>query len=154
MKRIILLIAITASMPIFAEKNSYDLKQAVRAGELTVVKSSQGIKLISEKVYDKYIISVSGDGGYSQQFESDAPDLNLYDLDLPYNGSYSYEIKAVKYIGDFKDTMNNGRDEDAMGKISIIDVKSGQFINSYGEMMNVQNIKEPTINTFPQPKNK
>lgn len=152
MKRIILLLAITASLPTLAEKNSYDLKQAVRAGELTVVKSSQGIKLITEKAYDKYIISVTGDDGYSQQFESDVPDLNIYDLNLPYNGAYNYEIKAVKYIGDFKDTMNNGRDEDVMGKISLIDVQSGQFINSYGEMMNTSDSKEVSRNSFPRPK--
>ncbi|MGB1197745.1 MAG: hypothetical protein ACPG46_01780 [Thalassotalea sp.] len=154
MKRIILLLAITASLPAHANKDSYELKKAVRAGNLTAVKSSQGIRLITEKAYDKYIISISGDDNFSYQFESDTPVLNLYDLNLPYDGSYNYEIKAVKYIGDRQDTMNNGRDKHVAGKVSLIDVKSGQFINSYGEMMLAQDIKEPTQNSFPKLQNK
>ena len=152
MKKILLILTVIASMPSLAQQDVYKLAQG-KAGKLTEVRSSQGISLMTEKSYDKYIISISGHDNYSHQFESDAPRLNLYDLNLPYNGSYNYEIKAVKYIADIKDTMNNGRAEDAVGKVSHIDVKSGQFISNYGEMVNVADSKEPTKNSLPQPKN-
>jgi hypothetical protein len=145
MKHSLLLFAIASSistLPALAEQNPYELKQ-VKAGKITAIKSSQGINLLTEKNYDKYIISVSGDGGFSQQYESDYPSLKMVDLELPYNGSYSYEIKSIKYAADIKDTMNNGRSEEAVGKVSIVDVKSGMFTNNYGEMVTRQSISEP-----------
>tara|TARA_R110000737_G_scaffold332699_1_gene349762 strand:+ start:7334 stop:7798 length:465 start_codon:yes stop_codon:yes gene_type:complete len=148
MKKTIILLAIAASMPTFAQQNVYELKQT-KAGKITAIKSSQGISFVTEKAYDKYIISVSGDGGFSQQFESDYPSLNIADFDLPYNGSYNYEIRSIKYVAEAQNTMNNGRAEDAIGRVSIIDVKSGKFNANYGEMDNVQDIKEHKKNRFP-----
>ncbi|TPH17057.1 hypothetical protein [Litorilituus lipolyticus] len=148
MKKTIILFAIAASMPTFAQQNVYELTQ-VKAGKLTATKTNQFISLMTEKTYDKYIISVSGDGGYSHQFESDSPTLNISDLDLPYNGSYNYEIRSVKFVSDAQNTMNNGRSEDARGKVSIIDVQAGKFEANYGQIKAAQDIQEPRKNSFP-----
>ncbi|RHW74891.1 hypothetical protein [Colwellia sp. RSH04] len=150
MKRTIILLTMMASAPILAQQNVYELKQA-KAGKLTAIKSSQSINLLTEDTYDKYIISVSGDGGYSHQFESDSPSLSISDLSLPYNGSYNYEIKSVKYLSDVTSNMNNGRPEGATGKLSIVDVQAGQFTNHYGGIDIAQDIQEPREGTFPRP---
>jgi hypothetical protein len=145
-----LLLASTLALPAIADQNTYDLKKQDKAGTFAVTKSSSTIELSPSKSYDKYIISVSGDGGFSYQIESNTPILNIHDLTLPYDGKYNYEIKAVQNVGEVRDTLNNGRSEGALGKVSIVDVKSGQFTTQFGEMKVFKEIVEPRVNTLPR----
>ncbi len=146
--KILLLLAITASMPTFAQQNAYEVKTG-KAAKLTAVKSSDSISFITERSYDTYLITISGDEGFSRQVESDTPVINIYDLNLPYNGAYSYEIKAVKFVGDIKDTINNGRSEESIGRASIVDVQSGKFVNVYDRLVTSRNINESIKNSLP-----
>lgn len=151
--RITITAALLASMlalPAIAEKNIYELNQKQKAAELVVTKSSSSIGIATSKSYDKYIISVSGDGGFSYQVESKSPKLNIFDINLPYDGTYNYEIKAVQHVAEVRDTMNNGRPIGSVGKISIVDVSSGQFTSQSGEMMIVKDLEEPRLNTLPR----
>jgi hypothetical protein len=143
------IISATLTMPVIAEQNIYQLKKQEKAGTFAVTKSSSTIELSSNKIYDKYIISVSGDGGFSYKIESNTPTLNIHDIKLPYDGKYNYEVKAVQHVAEVRDTLNNGRAKDAIGKISIIDVQSGQFTTQFGEMKVVKEIEEPRINEMP-----
>lgn len=142
------LLATTLAIPVLAEQNVYQLAKQ-KPAEMVVTKSSSTIKISSSKVYDKYIISVSGDGGFSYQVESNTPELNIYDLELPYDGSYNYEIRAVKNVAEARDTMNNGRAAGAVGKVSVVDVTNGQFTTHYGEMLVLQDKKEPLLGVLP-----
>lgn len=45
--------------------------------------------------------------------------------------------------------MNNGRSADARGKISIVDVKSGQFTTEFNEILVPQDISEPIKGILP-----
>ncbi len=132
-----------------AQENLYELKQ-VKATKIVTTKSSKHIDFTAVKNYDKYIISISGDGGYNHQFESDIPTLSIDELNLPYDGSYNYEVKAIKHVAEVKDTMNNGRSADARGKISVIDVTAGQFATEYNEIVVVKDKKEVIANKFPK----
>ena len=143
------LLTSTAALPAIAQQNLYELQKQEKATEFVVTKSSSSIELASSKTYDKYIISVAGAGGFSHTVESNSPSLNIYDIKLPYDGTYNYEIKAVRHVAEIKDTMNNGRAAGAVGKISVVDVNSGQFTTQNGEMMVTREIKEPTISTLP-----
>jgi len=144
------LLASTLALPAMAAQNLYELERQDKATELVVTKSSSLINLATSKSYDKYIISVSGKGGFSYQIESKSPTLNILDIKLPYNGTYNYEIKAVQHVAEVRDTMNNGRAPGAVGKISIVDVSSGQFTSQSGEMMVVEDLKEPRISSLPR----
>jgi len=143
------LLSSTVALPAIAQQNLYELQKQEKATEFVVTKSSSAIELASTKTYDKYIISVSGDGGFSYKTESNSPTLSIYDINLPYDGTYNYEIKAVKHVAEVKDTMNNGRAAGAVGKISIVDVSSGQFTTQNGEMLVSSKLKEPRIGTLP-----
>jgi len=143
------LLTSTAALPAIAQQNPYDSIKHAKAEKFVVTKTSSSIELASNKTYDKYIISVSGANGYSYSKESNTPSLNMYDLKLPNDGTYSYEIKAVRHIAEVKDTMNNGRAPDAVGKLSIVDVSSGKFTSQNGEMMVSEKVTEPRINHLP-----
>jgi hypothetical protein len=143
------LLASTLALPALAVQNVYELKKQDKAGTFAVTKSNTTIELAPSKTYDKYIISVSGDGGFSYQIESNSPTLNIYDLKLPYDGKYNYEIKAIQHLADVEETMNNGRPEGAVGKVSMVDITSGQFTTLNGEMNVVKELKEPRIATLP-----
>ena len=143
------LLTSTAILPAIAQQNPYNLIKQTKAEKFVVTKSSSAIELASSKTYDKYIISVSGANGYSFSKESNSPSLSMYDLKLPNDGTYNYEIKAVRHVAEIKDTMNNGRSADAVGKLSIVNVSSGKFTSQNGEMMVSEKMTEPRINQLP-----
>ncbi|MBU2971726.1 hypothetical protein KO527_20455 [Pseudoalteromonas sp. C2R02] len=155
MRRTVIISLVTAgvvasiAMPSIAEENLYALKQ-VKMEKLFPVKSRSHIDVTPMEHYDKYLITVTGDGGFSHQFESEVPTISLYDMpELPYDGSYSYEINAVRHVVEIKDTMNNGRSEDARGFISIKNTVNGQFVAQSGEFQVFEDKKEPRKITLP-----
>jgi len=131
------------STPVVAKENLYDLKK-IKTEKLFAVKSRNHIDVTPMEYYDKYLITVVGDGGFEHKFESDIPTISLHEMDkLPYDGSYSYEIRAVRHEIEIKDTMNNGRSDDARGYISIVNVINGQFNATAGEIEVIEDIPEP-----------
>lgn len=110
----------------FANANIIKLKQA-KSEFIAVTKSASHIDFTPVKSYDKYIISVSGPNGFAKSFETETPTIDIYSLDLPEDGTFNYQIKAVSYLQEVRDTMNNGRPENAKGFISKVDVTSGKF---------------------------
>ena len=126
-----------------ANENLYDLAK-VKTEKLFTVKSQSHIDAAPMEHYDKFLITVTGDGGFEHKFESDVPSISLHEMEeLPYDGNYSYEITAVRYVAEIKDTMNNGRSEDARGYISIVNSVSGQFQAFAGEIQVAEEISEP-----------
>lgn len=101
--------------------------QKSKSEHIAITKSTSHIDFTPVKHYDKYIISVSGPSDFSKSFESDTPSLDIGDLNLPVDGTFNYQIQAVTYLQEIKDTMNNGRSEDARGYISKVDVTGGKF---------------------------
>lgn len=125
-KQILLLSCAIASSSVLANAEIIKLQQA-KSERIDVTKSSNHIDFTPQKHYDKYIISVSGPDGFSKSFETDTPSLDISTLNLPVDGTFNYQIKAVSYLKEIKDTMNNGRSDDARGYISKTDVQNGKF---------------------------
>jgi hypothetical protein len=137
------------STPVVAKENLYDLKK-IKTEKLFAVKSRNHIDVTPMEYYDKYLITVIGDGGFEHKFESDVPSISLYEMDeLPYDGKYSYEIRAVRYEVEIKDTMNNGRSEDARGYISVINTVNGQFKAVNGEIEVYEEESEAKLSKLP-----
>ncbi len=120
-----------------------------KSEEFAVTKTSNLITLSSAKSYDKYIITVVGENGFSYQVESTEPTLNIDEMALPYDGSYSYEIQAVEYIAEGFDAQNNGRSGKATGQQSVVDVSSGEFSTEDYSMKTFKKSQEPKPGTLP-----
>ncbi len=135
-------LCLACGFPAAAATDVYELQQAyalhnkfnkVTPGKIQVTVSQRFIDFTPEQSFDKFTVTISGAGGFSKQFETDTPSVNISELDLPYEGEYQYQIQAVKYLVEVKDTINNGRPEDATGYISRVAVASGQFKNQWGQ---------------------
>ena len=110
----------------YANADAY-LMQKAKSEQIAVTKSENHIDFTPMKSYDKYIISVSGENGFYTSYESQMPSIDVNSLNLPTDGTYSYQIKAVTHLKEVQDTMNNGRSEEARGFISKTDVSNGKF---------------------------
>lgn len=115
-----------ASGSAFANADIIKLQKA-KSERIAITQSASHIDFTPSKSYDKYIISVSGPNGFSHTFESGTPSLDVTSLNLPADGTFNYQIQAVTYLQEVKDSMNNGRSEDAHGFISKVDVTGGKF---------------------------
>jgi len=115
-----------ATTSALADPEIYAMQRA-KSDKIYVTKSAGHIDFTPVKNYDKYIISVSGPNNFYHSFETDSPFLDINDLELEFDGTFNYEIQAVNYLVEVKDTINNGRDENTRGYISKIDVASGSF---------------------------
>ncbi len=134
------------ALPAMAANSVYELQQA-KSDEIITTLSESHIDFTPMKSYNKFIISVTGQNGFNHSFESDVPSLNVSALKLPEDGTYSYEIKAVEYLQEVKDTMNNGRSADARGFISKIDSTSGTFTTENFAVVthNIMQEKAPSL---------
>lgn len=113
--------------PLAAQPDIHNLKN-IKTLPLFATKSERYIDFTPQRDYDKYAITIVGERGFIHQFESDVPSINISEIELPYDGTYSYEIRAIKQVAEgIKDTINNGRSEDARGTLNIVDVTNGQF---------------------------
>lgn len=106
--------------------------------------SATNLEVLSGDYFDNYIISVSNKNGFSKTIESSSPTFSIDDLNLPDNGEYSYEVKAIKILG-FKDnqsTLRNGRDENARALETEVKVVSGKLVNQWGSFKEFRAISE------------
>lgn len=111
--------------------------------------SASGLEIISSEAFDKFSISISNVSGFSKTFESDSPHISIAELELPQNGEYLYEIKAIKILGfDYENTnsLNNGRDTDAQPLKTKVSVTSGQLINNWGNLVESESLSESNNN--------
>lgn len=142
----IALVCAIASGSALANADIIKLQQA-KSEHIGVSKSATHIDFTPVKHYDKYIISVSGPNGFSKSFETNTPSLDINSLNLPVDGTFNYQIKAVTYLQEMKDYMNNGRSEDARGYISKVDVTGGKFTteNFAVKTFEQKNEKQPKL---------
>jgi len=142
----IALVFAIASGSALANADIIKLQQA-KSEHIGVSKSATHIDFTPVKHYDKYIISVSGPNGFSKSFETNTPSLDINSLNLPVDGTFNYQIKAVTYLQEMKDYMNNGRSEDARGYISKVDVTGGKFTteNFAVKTFEQKNEKQPKL---------
>ena len=142
----IALVCAIASSSALANADIIKLQQA-KSEHIGVSKSATHIDFTPVKHYDKYIISVSGPNGFSKSFETNTPSLDINSLNLPVDGTFNYQIKAVTYLQEMKDYMNNGRSEDARGYISKVDVTGGKFTteNFAVKTFEQKNEKQPKL---------
>jgi hypothetical protein len=128
MKKALLLSTICAltNASVLAQPDAFELKKA-KSEKILVTKSAGHIDFTPQKTYDKYIISVSGENGFSKTFESDIPSLDIASLNLPEDGTYNYQIKAVQFLKQKESHLNNGRSEENIGYVSKVDVTNGKF---------------------------
>jgi hypothetical protein len=140
------LVCAIASGSALANADIIKLQQA-KSEHIGVSKSATHIDFTPVKHYDKYIISVSGPNGFSKSFETNTPSLDINSLNLPVDGTFNYQIKAVTYLQEMKDYMNNGRSEDARGYISKVDVTGGKFTteNFAVKTFEQKNEKQPKL---------
>ena len=145
--KLLTLACVIASSSAIATPDIMKLKQA-KSEKIFVAKSESHIDFTPQKHYDKYIISVSGPNGFSKSFETDTPSLDISSLNIPEDGTFNYQVKAVTYLKEVKDTMNNGRSEDARGFISKVDVTAGKFTTSNFSVNTFEALseKEPKFN--------
>ncbi len=139
---------ITVAMVVFSFAVTATAKQD-KSEEFVVTKTSNQITLSSSNVYDKYIITVVGEKGFSYQVESTEPTLNIDKMELPYAGTYSYEIHAVEFLAQAADVQNNGRSDGETGMQSVVDVSSGQFSTDGYSMKSYHAKQEPRLGTLP-----
>lgn len=148
MKKVLFISAVCAlaNTTVLAQPDVFELKKA-KSNKILVTKSASHIDFTPQKAYDKYIISVSGENGFSKTFESDIPSLDISSLNLPADGTYNYQIKAVQYLQEKSSTLDNGRGEDNVGFISKVDVTNGKFTSSNFALKTHQETteKRPTI---------
>ena len=162
------LIALLFSAPhVFANQDGqvlapYELKQRLlqhhqkaelesKLGDsLLVMPSSQHLDVAAFESYDEFVITVTGAHGYSKQIKNTYGSIDIYDLDLPYDGKYSYEVLAIKYTGEeISDVMNNGRGENASTRMAISHKVSGQFETINGEVIVPKALVEPKPGVLP-----
>ena len=142
----IALVCAIASGSALANADIIKLQQA-KSEHIGVSKSATHIDFTPVKHYDKYIISVSGPNGFSKSFETNTPSLDINSLNLPVDGTFNYQIKAVTYLQEMKDYMNTGRSEDARGYFSKVDVTGGKFTteNFAVKTFEQKNEKQPKL---------
>ncbi len=106
--------------------------------------SDNAIALQAIGHFDKYIISIAGADGYSTSFESNKPFFDISQLDLPYNGEFTYEVKAVRIVGEEqeKSYLNNGRGENAKRLVTEVESTSGSFNSQWGTIQQFEQIQE------------
>lgn len=142
---ILLALGVLYTTPLAAQPDIHSLKN-IKTLPLFVAKSERYIDFTPQRNYDKYVITIVGDQGFSHQFESEYPSVNISEIDLPYDGTYSYEIQAIKQVAEgIKDTINNGRSEDARGTLNIVDVTNGQFTTQNHSIVVAPNETEAPI---------
>lgn len=119
-------------------------------GTLSVMTSSQHLDVAAFESYDEFVITVTGAQGFSKQIKNTYGSIDIYDLDLPYDGKYSYEVLAIKYTGEeITDVMNNGRGENASTRMAVSHKVSGQFETINGEVLVPQALVEPKPGILP-----
>lgn len=145
MNKLLVLIALQLPFSSAALANSFmDKIESTENKKLRTSFSATSLEVLSGDYFDNYIISVSNKNGFSKTIESNSPSFFIEDLNLPDNGEYSYEVKAIKILGykDKKSTLRNGRDENARALETEVKVVSGKLVNEWGSFKEFKAINE------------
>jgi len=132
-------------------QNNLDGDFAAKKLRATISENAIAVQTIDH--FDKYIISIAGADGYSKSFESDKPFFDISQLDLPFNGEFTYEVKAVRILGEEQEKgyLNNGRGENAKRLITEVESTSGSFNSQWGAIQQFEQIQEqPTAQSNEQ----
>ena len=110
---------------------------------LQVMLSSGYMDISSADSYDTYYVTVTNSQGFSRKIETNGG-VSIYELDLPYDGVYAYEVLAVKHTNEtVADVINNGRGENSLRSMTLSQKASGQFSVSNDEFVISQTKAEP-----------
>lgn len=145
MNKLLLLIALQLPFSSIAIAKSFKDKIELTENEkLRTSFSATNLEVLSGDYFDNYIISVSNKNGFSKTIESSSPTFSIDDLNLPDNGEYSYEVKAIKILGykDNQSTLRNGRDENARALETEVKVVSGKLVNEWGSFKEFRAVSE------------
>jgi len=155
-----LVVSLCASVSAYANQDEfvlepYELKQrliqqkrqvelnAMQKGELIVMPSSQYLDVSTIDNYDEYVITVTNQQGYRKQIKNTHGSLDIYDMDLPYDGQYNYEILAIKSTGEeIVDIMNNGRGPNASTTMTVSKTITGNFKTTNGNIVIEEALEE------------
>lgn len=126
-----------------------ELNKALRT-PLLVTSYDDGIEVTSFEHYDEFIITVANQSGYNKQYKNSTGYIDVYNLGLPVDGDYQYEVVAVKHTNEvIYDVINNGRGVDASTTMTVTEKVSGHFIVNNGYMMVTEAIEEPKSGAIP-----
>lgn len=115
----------------------------MQKGELLVMPSSQYLDVSTVDNYDEYVITVTNQQGFRKQVKSTYGSVEVYDLNLPYDGQYDYEILAIKDTGEeIVDVMNNGRGANASTTMTISKTITGNFTTNNGSIVIPETLAE------------
>ena len=170
-----LVVSLCASVSAYANQDEFvlephELKQrlaqqkrqvelnAMQKGELLAMPSSQHLDVSTVDNYDEYVFTVTNQQGFRKQVKNTYGSVDIYDMDLPYDGQYDYEILAIKNTGEeIVDVMNNGRGANASTTMTISKTITGNFTTINGNIVIPETLaeSEPSvlthkIDTLPQ----
>lgn len=165
---VVLLVLLTSTTHVSANQDEeaiepYELKQRLEQhkrkteleyslqGTLSVMPSREHIDIAAFENYDEFVITVTGKQGFTKQIKNTYGSLDIYDLDLPYDGKYTYEVLGIKYTNEeIADVINNGRGENASTTMAISHKISGQFEIVNGEVLVPKALEEPQPEILPK----
>lgn len=131
-------------------KRKAELEQNL-AGTLSLMPSRHNIDIAAFENYDEFVITITGKQGFTKQIKNTYGSLDIYDLDLPYDGKYTYEVLGIKYTNEeIKDVINNGRGENASTTMAISHKISGQFETVNGDVLVPKALEEPQPGILPK----
>ena len=165
---VVLLVLLTSTTHVSADQDEqalepYELKQRLEQhkrraelehslqGTLSVMPSREHIDIAVFENYDEFVITVTGKQGFTKQIKNTYGSLDIYDLDLPYDGKYTYEVLGIKYTNEeIADVINNGRGENASTTMAISHKVSGQFEIVNGEVLVPKALEERQPEVLPK----
>lgn len=166
--KVVLLVLLTSTTHVSADQDEeaiepYELKLRLEQhkrraelehnlqGTLSVMPSREHIDIAAFENYDEFVITVTGKQGFTKQIKNTYGSLDIYDLDLPYDGKYTYEVLGIKYTNEeIADVINNGRGENASTTMAISHKISGQFEIVDGEVFVPKALEEPQAGILPK----
>lgn len=130
-------------------KRQFELNQELRT-PLLVTSLDDGIEVTSFENYDEFIITVANQSGFKKQYTNSTGYIDVYNLGLPVDGDYHYEVLAVKHTNEvIYDVMNNGRGVDASTTMTVTEKVNGHFNVVNGHMKIFEAIDEPKSGALP-----
>lgn len=167
--KVMLMTLLCTALPIYALQNQSNIEQvdllasmqqykrqleldSMNREELRVKSSSRSIGVVAVGNYDQFVITITNQQGFRKQLTNTYGSIDVSDLQLPYDGTFNYEILATNATDEVKrDILNNGRGPDASTNITVSKRVSGYFTTSKGSILapEVLNEEQAKLVTLP-----
>ncbi|WP_297822756.1 hypothetical protein [uncultured Paraglaciecola sp.] len=137
------------NMRMLQHKRQLELNSTPREPLLVMHKSGY-LDVTAFDNYDEFVITVTNQQGFTKQVKNSTGSVDIYNLNLPNDGKYEYEILAMKFTGEvIADVMNNGRGLNASTNIAITQKTSGHFITKNNQILVPETRLEQRPEMFP-----